>query len=178
MALLGSVNYTRPYPVNTSTVPSPSNSAVTEDPAESGMGAVKPPENTVHPAFSTSPRSANWLASQATEAAGCPMTAAPAAVATTSPSARSTHPRRRRIFDIPRDHRAGSDQESSGARVVGDDVGQGEPEVLVARVQDIDSPVHRLGGRQHARYRRRGRDVTGEDEGDFRLDAPVRRRPA
>ena len=54
-----SVNYTRPYPVNTSIVPSPSNSAVTEDPAESGMGAVKPPENTVHPAFSTSPRSAN-----------------------------------------------------------------------------------------------------------------------
>ena len=80
-------------------------------------------------------------------------------------------PEQAQIFEIPRDHRAGSYQESSSARVVGDDVGQREPEVLVARVQDIDSPVHRLGGRQHARYRRRGRDVTGEDEGDFGLDA-------
>jgi hypothetical protein len=48
------------------------------------------------PARRVCPRAASRLASQATAAAGCPIVAAPAAVATTSPFARSTQPSSRR----------------------------------------------------------------------------------
>ena len=59
--------------------PSPPNWNVTLPPATTGTGAVTPPENTSCPALSTSPSAASWLASHATDAAGWPITAAPAA---------------------------------------------------------------------------------------------------
>src|SRR3984957_5282980 len=64
----------------TPTEPSPSNSAVAMLPAFSGTEAVKAPESTMLPASKCSPRAVRVFASQARAAAGCPMTAPPAAV--------------------------------------------------------------------------------------------------
>src|ERR1700691_2900135 len=64
----------------TPTEPSPSNSAVAMLPASSGTEAVKAPESTMVPASKCSPRAVRVFASQASAAAGCPMTAPPAAV--------------------------------------------------------------------------------------------------
>src|SRR6476660_4026193 len=60
---------------NTSIDPRPANSKVTPAPATTGTGAVTPPEKMSWPAFRVLPSTASWLASQATDAAGCPMTA-------------------------------------------------------------------------------------------------------
>src|SRR3954449_7743764 len=174
--------------------PSPSNSNVTLPPATTGTGAVTPPEKTSWPARSPSPSAASWFASQATDAAGCPMTAAPAAVMATSPSTRTTHPSRRRSTsssgrraprapEQARVHRLvgargqRAEVEGTGTGVVGDDVGEGELEALVAGVEDVDGTEHDLGGGEDRGHRGRCLDVPGEEEGDLglhpRVDEPV-----
>ena len=73
------------HQARTSTVPSSSTSTVTTVPGSSGTASVKPPERTIEPGSSRSPRSASWSTSHATACAGCPSAAAPDAVALLAP---------------------------------------------------------------------------------------------
>src|SRR5581483_11813331 len=79
-----------------STVPKRSKTAATLSPGSTATASVSAPARTVVPARRRSPRRASSVASQATAAAGCPSTAAPAAVATVLPLRTNRHPTRRR----------------------------------------------------------------------------------
>src|SRR5215207_528450 len=72
--------------------PRPSNSAVTTPSASSRTDAVSPPDSTTEPGSIPSPRCASASASQTRAAAGCPITAPPAAVSI-PPRPRKTQPR-------------------------------------------------------------------------------------
>ena len=101
----------------TSTEPSPSNSATTLAPGRRATEAVSPPESTTPPAGRCSSRAASVLTSQATAAAGSPMTAPPAAVPTTLPPLRNTQPISRRSHNSPGEQReapAGGRRPASG----------------------------------------------------------------
>src|SRR5471030_2531835 len=64
----------------------------------------------------------------------------------------------------------GTEHEAGRGRVVRDDVGQREPEVRVAAVDDLKSREHHVDGRQSGRRRdARTGERPPEDEDDLRL---------
>src|SRR5208283_3688792 len=84
------------YTNRTPTVPSPWKEIRKQSPAFASTAAVRAPDRIISPSSSAIPNRPSLLASQATEAAGCPMTAAPAPVLTTSPFFSKTIPSSRR----------------------------------------------------------------------------------
>ena len=113
------------------------------------------------PAFNPSPSAASWLASHATDAAGCPMTAALAAVITTSPSIRTTQPDQSQVVQLSGPTGDGT-VEATRAGVVGNHVGQGELEALVTRIEHVNRTEDDVSSGQHGKRRRRRLDVARE----------------
>ena len=143
------------------------------DPGGANTASVMPPVSTIQPASMAWPRRARSLAARASASPGWPCTAAPVAESTTTPSTSTRHGLQREVEVGGRQpDRAGD--ERAGGGVVGRDVAGGEPEVLVAAVDDLGAAPHRLDRRHRLGARdARALEPLAHDEDDLGLDAGV-----